>query len=395
MTKKIMERHPKLGYLPANDRYLSKKESPKYNFNVIGTGIIGQEHIRVTELEGRGTIRGIYDPNPGSVEAAKGIMEELGKPLMVFDSMEEAYSDPEADAILICTPNYTHLEVLREVVKSGKPILLEKPMATTVEDAAEILRISEEYKSFIQVGLQYRYKSIYLEASHEVRERKSLGDVKTISISEHRIPFLDKVGQWNKFSEESGGSLVEKCCHYFDLFNLYADSRPVRVFASGSQAVNFKNMERNGQPSDILDNAFVIVEYENGIKANFSLNMFSPFFYEEIILCGDEGRLSAYERKDYQSAAGLECSLEVVKGENYPTRKISPHYMQFIEDSGHSGATYFEHQKFINNLQGQKTETATAEEGFWAVVVGAAAEESVKRSTPVIIADYLNELEIL
>jgi hypothetical protein len=52
MKRKIMERHPRMGYLPEIDRYLSKRQTPEFSFNVIGTGIIGQEHIRVTELEG-------------------------------------------------------------------------------------------------------------------------------------------------------------------------------------------------------------------------------------------------------------------------------------------------------------------------------------------------------
>jgi predicted dehydrogenase len=320
-------------------------------------------------------------------------MEELGNPVIVHDSLEAAYMDPEADAILICTPNYTHLKVLREVMKSGKPILLEKPMATTIDDACEILRLSNEYDAFLQLGLQYRYKSIYQEALSETKLRRSLGDVKMISMSEHRLPFLDKVGQWNKFSSKSGGTLVEKCCHYFDLFNLFAGSKPLRVMASGSQAVNFKKYERDGVSSDILDNAFVIVEYENGVRANFSLNMFSPFFYEELVICGDRGRLSAYERTDYQAGSDLECSMEVATWDNGASRKISPHYLQFIEESGHSGATYYEHRKFVDNLKGIITDSPTAEEGFWAVVVGAAAEESVKRKAPVEVKDFIKGMK--
>jgi Predicted dehydrogenases and related proteins len=139
--------------------------------------------------------------------------------------------------LIIATPNYTHVTVLREAVRSGKHILLEKPMATTLPDACQIMRIAERYDAVLQVGLQYRYKPIYVEAIHEALVRRSIGQIKTITILEHREPFLDKVKQWNKFSKYSGGTLVEKCCHYFDLFNLFAQSRPVSVYAVGSQAV--------------------------------------------------------------------------------------------------------------------------------------------------------------
>ncbi|WP_429159458.1 Gfo/Idh/MocA family oxidoreductase [Desulfitispora alkaliphila] len=54
--------------------------------------------------------------------------------------------------LIICTPNYSHLEVLKVAVKSGKHILMEKPMATTLEDAQEIVKIKKEYEAILQIG---------------------------------------------------------------------------------------------------------------------------------------------------------------------------------------------------------------------------------------------------
>ncbi len=308
---------------------------------------------------------------------------------MVYDSLAAACNDPEVDGLIICTPNYTHIEVLRAAVKSGKHILLEKPMATTIKDAYEITQLAKTYAPVLQIGLQYRYKSIYVEAIHEALERKSIGQIKTITILEHRVPFFDKVNQWNKFSKYSGGTLVEKCCHYFDLFNLFAQSKPVSVFATGSMAVNFVEFEYGGEKSDIIDNAFLIVTYENGIRANFNLCMFSPLHYEELVLCGDEGRLKASENKDFLPTGRPGTHLEILRGENHPSRITTPCYPTFLEASGHNGATYFEHVNFINNIQGQATTAATADEGFWSVVVGAAAEESVKTGRVVFTAELL------
>jgi predicted dehydrogenase len=79
--------------------------------------------------------------------------------------------------------------------KSGKHILLEKPMATTIADAWEIAQTAKAHPAVFQIGLQYRYKPIYVEAIHAALERKTIGDIKTITILEHRFPFLDKVGQ--------------------------------------------------------------------------------------------------------------------------------------------------------------------------------------------------------
>ncbi|MHA2400682.1 MAG: Gfo/Idh/MocA family protein, partial [Promethearchaeota archaeon] len=219
-------------YLPDKDRYLIYSEEPKYKLNIIGVGLMGMEHLRTASFVGRAIIKGIYDPNPRSIEAAKGIysVRHPERELVVYDTLEAACNDPEVDGLIISTPNYTHIDVVEVAAKSGKHILLEKPMATTIEDAYKITQIAENYNAVFQIGLQYRYKAIYVEAIYEALERKSIGNIKMINIMEHRVPFLDKVNQWNKFAKYSGQTIIEKCCHYMDLFNLFAQSKPKSVF---------------------------------------------------------------------------------------------------------------------------------------------------------------------
>jgi myo-inositol 2-dehydrogenase / D-chiro-inositol 1-dehydrogenase len=381
---------PKFAYVPQEDRFLMNSGPLKYRFNVIGVGVNGQEHIKVTMLEGRCTIHGVYDPNPSSVEASKRIKAQFSpEPLVAYESLEAACNDPAVDGLIICTPNFTHLDVLRTAVKSGKHILLEKPMATNLRDAYEIWQIAQNYPKVLQIGLQYRYKPIYVEAIHEAKVRRSLGELHTITILEHREPFLDKVKQWNKFSKFSGGTLVEKCCHYFDLFNLFAGSRPVNVYATGSQAVNFKDFEKDGEKSDIIDNAFVIVEYANGVRANFNLCMFSPMVYEELVLCGDEGRLKASEGFNGQAHSSWGSYLEVICTPEKTSRTMTPSYPTAIEDTGHNGGTYYEHLHWMEAMDGQPNTAATPEEGFWSVVIGVAAEESVRRGEKVMVKELL------
>jgi hypothetical protein len=181
---------------------------------------------------------------------------------------------------------------------------------------------------------------------------------------------------------------------FFDLMNLVSQSKPESVFATGSMAVNFLHFEYDNEKSDILDNGFVIVTYENGIRANFNLCMFSPMFYHEVILCGDEGRIKASEYEDFLSGPRVKSHMEIMCGENKPARKTMPSYAPHIEETGHNGATYFEHVYFMDNIEGKETSTATAEEGFWSIVVGAAAEESVKSGGVVNIDEFLKKNDI-
>lgn len=388
---KTLSHDPLFSYLAKDDRYLFAKDENKHNFNVIGCGLNGNEHIYVTYLEGRASIHGAFDENPGSIELAQRNLASCspGQELVIYDTLEAACNDPDIDGLIITTPNYTHLDILRVAMESGKHIFLEKPMATTVQDADQIVQLAKEYPAVLQIGLQYRYKPMYVEAIHEGLERKAVGDIKMINIVEHRLPFLDKVKQWNKFTKYSGGTLVEKCCHYFDLLNMFAGSKPVSVYASGSMAVNFKEFEYDGEKSDIIDNAVVNVVYENDVRGNFNLCMFAPMFYEEITLCGDEGYLKAYEKDDFLGIPRPKTYLEILRGDAYPSRFSNPCYPPLIEESGHTGATFYEHVDFIDNIEGKRTRSATVEEGFWSVVVGVAAEKSLKTSQIVMIDDLL------
>ena len=106
---------------------------------------------------------------------------------------------------------------------------------------------------------------------------------------------------------------------------------------------------------------------------------------------------SAWNAISPESAARMRAQnqfktgLEIFCGERHPSRITTPCYPHYIEETGHNGATYFEHINFIENIEGRPTATATAAEGFWSIVVGAAAEESVKTGQAVQIAELLQQ----
>ena len=297
--------------------------------------------------------------------------------------------DPDIDAVMICTPNHTHFDIVSVAMETDKPIFLEKPMATSIEDAKSIIDACEGYEAFVQLGLQYRYKSQYVEALNELKQRKSLGSLKTISLSEHRPPFLDKVDQWNKFNQNTGGTLVEKCCHYFDLMNLMADAAPIRVYASGGQAVNFADFTRDGAASDIDDHAFVIIEYANGVRGNFTLNMFCHDFTEDLTLCGDVGCLTAKEVFNVHQRQPSKATISLQLGEDGASKESDVTYSRDIEESGHHGATYFEHIAFIDQIEGKATQSATPLQGLWSMIVAFAAQASIAEGQVIHINEFM------
>ena len=386
---RLFRRGGALRYLEDQDRFLTADESPSFRYGVIGCGLMGQEHIHNTLLLGRARIAGVFDPAPASVRQTLKIFERhpgIEAP-RVYASIAEACADPDTDALIVATPNYTHRAVLEDVVGAGKAIFLEKPIATTVEDAYAVCRLAAAHPSIVRFGLQYRYKAIYAEAIDEVFRRGSVGTVHNITMLEHRFPFLDKVGQWNKFNAKTGGTLVEKCCHYFDLMNLFAGGRPTRVFAAGGQAVNFKTFTYDNQRADGLDHAQVTIEYTSGVVGGFSLCMFAPGTREELTVCGDAGRLHVSE----QAMVGEENvnRVEVWSGENGTTRTTSPTYPAYIASAGHHGSTFFEHVDFADDLATGNNTGPGPSAGFWSVVAGAAAQASIERREAVDVAEIL------
>lgn len=387
---------------PAEQRKIAKDHvwpeatnKAKYRINLIGCGMIGREHMRVATLLGKAVINGVFDTSLESMETASEDFSSYAKTTLVrYDSLEAACCEESVDALFICTPNFTHFKILQTAIKSGKGIFVEKPMSIDLIEAAKIVGMEQRYSNFIQLGMQYRYKSQYSEAFHLVKSKGVLGDVKTISMSEYRPPFLDKVNQWNKFNENSGGTLVEKCCHYFDLINMMAQAQPVKVYASGGQAVNFLDFTHKGKASDIDDHGFVIIDYANGVRANFTLNMFCPELHEELIITGTGGRITASEKSSFvegrHSKATLILENDAAAGEQLYDLTYAP----LIEGSGHHGATFFEHMALVDRLDGKEGDSATALQGLWALIVASAAQESIRSGEPIVIDDYISKLNL-
>ena len=349
---------------------------------IIGAGSMGAEHAETVASVGEAKVVGVVDPNPSCVEYTLREIPDRDA-VTVYDTPEAAAASDEVDGLIVATPNNTHWDIVRRVLPYKKHLLVEKPMTTTVEDAVALADAVAEYPAVFYVGLEIRFKPFIQEVLHEVRRRRSVGEVKMISIMEHRVPFLEKWQQWNKFQEQSGGTLVEKCCHFFDLFNLLAESRPVRVFGTGAQDVAYRDYEYGGQRSDIIDNAFVTVDYANGVRACLNLCMFNQRgCREQIIVNGDRASLYASNTP--------EDRIEVVTGGDELDRVVTAKANPKIAATGtHAGATYYEHVAFYDCIRNGGRPVADAVDGLWSVVIGALAEQSIQEGRPIEVPDSL------
>jgi len=355
-------------------------------YAIIGSGMMGLEHIRnLCEIPNT-QIVAVCDPHTPSLEKARRALNRV-EGVRYFTNFKDLLTNSTADVVVIATPNHTHAEIASEVLRSGKHLLIEKPLCTTVSDCEQLisLQISEGVKNqIVWVGLEYRYMAPTARVLQEI-EKGTVGTVRMIAIREHRYPFLEKVDDWNRFNVNTGGTLVEKCCHFFDLMCLIAKSRPVSVIASGSQDVNHLNEKYDGKIPDILDNAYVIVNFENGVRGLLDLCMFAEASKneQEISVVGDKGKIEAMiseslvrigKRKDgYGSFQEfpIELDSKVVKG-------------------FHHGASYVEHMRLQDAVRSGSEAEVGLQEGLCSVAIGQAAHLSIDEGRLVLIKEVMS-----
>ena len=113
-------------------------------------------------------------------------------------------------------------------------MLVEKPLFTDPADLDRVRALG--LSAPVWVAMEYRYMPPV--AALIAAAQQATGGIRMLTIREHRFPFLPKVGDWNRFNAQTGGTLVEKCCHFFDLMRHILRDDPVRIMASGGQDVN-------------------------------------------------------------------------------------------------------------------------------------------------------------
>lgn len=358
--------------------------SEELRYGVIGTGMMGLEHVRnIAALDGARVVA-LADPHGPSREAALAAMD--GAPAAVFESAAELFSAQICDVVVVASPNMTHVDVLRHAWGRPVHLLVEKPMCTTVPDCEEVLRRAEGHPGVVAVGLEYRYMPStrrFVEAVHA----GEVGRLRMLAIREHRFPFLEKVGDWNRFNRNTGGTLVEKCCHFFDLMRLVARSNPLRVVASGGQDVNHLDEIYDGEVPDILDNAFVVVELGGGVRALLDLCMFAEATssYEELSAVGDEGKVEALLPQNSLRRGR--------RGEHWigsvATESIEDDTIRY--EGFHHGASYLEHVDLLEAIRAGRPATVGPEAGLWSVATGVAAQRSIEERRWVELREVLEE----
>jgi predicted dehydrogenase len=258
------------------------------------------------------------DPSPAGL---KSVETRSGNSLTKYPDLADMLKSEKLDLLMIGSPNFMHLDHLKTALQSDVPyIFCEKPIVTTEAETFELLSLMKDHggSKRVLVGLVLRYSPLYTELQKSL-QAGHLGKVVSIEAAEHIGPYHGSffMRDWRRYQKNSGGFMLEKCCHDLDLYQGVVGSRPRYVSSFGGrksflpenrpdQDHSFPSPEINDRvdpftprwgggnadfesDGDIIDYQTALIEYEDGANLCFHTNMFVPDEFRRFAVMGTKG----------------------------------------------------------------------------------------------------------
>ncbi|MCR6483962.1 Gfo/Idh/MocA family oxidoreductase [Amycolatopsis sp. OK19-0408] len=330
------------------------------------------------------------------------------------------------DVVVVCTPDHTHADYVVAALRAGCDVVTEKPMTTDVDGARRILAARRETGRAVRVAFNYRYNPVHRRVRALLAE-DAIGEIGSVEFSWllDTAHGADYFRRWHRDKANSGGLLVHKSGHHFDLVNWWLGSGPETVFAVGRL---FFYGEGSGHPDDrfaldveasprlralyhdaehedgyvrnqdvfapgvtIEDDVSVLVRHRGGVVLNYHLHAYSPREGYRVAFSGSEGRLELDVRENEHAAdAG-----ETTRARLTRQRQWEPPEVVLDEPlgEGHGGGD----ARMLAELLGDAEPdplgcAADHDSGLQALLTGLAANRSLATGAPVAVDELLGEI---
>lgn len=215
----------------------------KIAVGIIGCGNLGKTHAEcIQQLEHMETVAyaDVYEPS------AVRLLEQFGGRYATTDA-GELLRDASIDAIYVTTQHDTHADLCIRALEAGKHVLVEKPMAMTVEDCERIAEAVRASGKKLMTAYKMRYYNMLWKAKELIPNPVMV----TMQMMDHRWG----EGLWVNDPVKGGGNVVSQGCHSTDVLRYVAGSNPVEVYAAGGNYY---------QQSGVVDNLTAVFRFENG-----------------------------------------------------------------------------------------------------------------------------------
>lgn len=329
---------------------------------IIGMGRIGKVHAKnislfVPELE----IKTVADPFLN--EETEAFAKKLGIPNATRDAAD-ILSDPEIEAVLICSSTDTHSQFIMDAAKAGKHIFCEKPIDYDLNKVRAAIQAAADAKVKLQIGFCRRFDHNHRAVYDLVKDGK-VGQVNLIKISS-RDPEPPPVS----YVKVSGGIFYDMMIHDFDMARFLAGSEVEEVHAFGSVLVD----PAIGEAGDV-DTAVVTLKFENGVIAVIDNSRKAVYGYDQRVeVFGSAG--CAQNENDIPNTAILSTAQGTTYGSAYK-----------VMFDRYTGAFVSEMQAFAAAVVNDTETPVTGMDGLYPVLMAAAATKSCKEGRSVKIAE--------
>jgi predicted dehydrogenase len=400
-----------------------------------------------------GALVACADVNAGRLALATSVAERYGKAppqryaAADFDRMLE---EARPEVVIVTSPDWSHDEYVARALRAGADVIVEKPMAVTASGCQRILDAAKATGHSCKVAFNYRYSPVRAQLK-ELLMAGTIGEVLSVDFhwmldTQHGADYFRR---WHSHKRNSGGLLVHKATHHFDLVNWWLSALPVRVSARGKRqfyrpetsrrlglgepherchgcsaqstcpffldlqadpdldALYLQNEAHDGylrdrcvfRPDiDIEDTLTALVEYDSGALLSYSLNAFCSWEGYSIVFNGSRGRLEYREEEKTPSAplgkergairqGSVQLTVHPLRGDAY---EVEPRH----SSGGHGGGD----SRMLDELFGAAAadplgRAADQRSGAYSILVGVAANQSLETGNSVSIADLVQGLE--
>jgi predicted dehydrogenase len=282
---------------------------------VIGYGVRGRDLAQwVDQASTPAELVCVVDRNAECRDVARAT---FGAGTPVLDDYRGLSSD-DIDAAIVATPDDTHAAVAIDLLERGIPLYLEKPMATTIEDADAILDTAARTGTRLYVGHNMRHTAM-ARLMKSIVQDGAIGEVTGIWCRHfvgHGGDYYFK--DWHADRSRSTGLLLQKAAHDIDFMHWIADSHSERVVGMGDLLVygriqdrrdrsgermkdwfsldNWPPLEQTGLNPvvDVEDLSMVLMRFESGAMGSYQQCHYTPDYWRNFTVIGTEGRLENF-----------------------------------------------------------------------------------------------------
>lgn len=319
-----------------------------YNFAILGCGVISNTHVKAIKDIPNAKLVGVADVN---YERAKEFAEQ--NEIKAYLNYEEMLADQSIDVVCICTPSGWHAPNAIQALKSGKHVVLEKPMALNIQSANEVISVANEVGKKVTVISQFRFSEDLIKIKEYIQQGR-FGRISLCSLlmKYYRAPEYYSTSNWKgtlKF--DGGGALINQGIHGVDMLDYLVG--PI-VDVDGRIATLFHNIEGE-------DTAVATFETESGALGVIQGSTCAyPGFDRRIEIHGDKGYAVLRENKIEKLVIDKE-EVNIEKKEFVSTASDNT----VMDYTMHK----FQITNFINSLEGKEKLIMDGEEGKRALTI--------------------------